>query len=116
MLTYKSPLEQANALVPQRKSKDTFSYNGKNAWSGAVSTIDGAIEETHPYSRAKDYDFHHSFYFSDPAIERIESGDSLLFYVDEKGNIQLDPTNRGQGYDKNALLDKIAKQIKIRGR
>ena len=111
---FKGPLEQAQTLAPKRRSKDTFSFNGKNAWSGAISALDGVIEETHPYRDAKEYDFHHSFYFSEPAIERIGNGDSLFFYVDEDGNVQIDPIGRGQGYDKNALLSKILEQIKIR--
>lgn len=107
---FKNPNEQAKSIM--KKKGNTFSFNGKKAWSGAVNSLDGVIEETHPYENAKEYDFHHSFYFSDPAIERIANGESLFFYVDDNGEIQLDPTNRGQKYDRNAIIEKIKSQIK----
>lgn len=111
---FKSPLDQAQTLAPKRKSNNTFYYKGKQAWSGSISALDGVVEETHPYGRARENDFHHSFYFSEPAVERIGNGESLFFYVDEDGNVEIDPIGRGQGYDKNALMKRLLEQIKIR--
>lgn len=111
---FKNSLDQANALVPQKnKSYNTFSYNGKNAWSGAVSPLDGFIEETHPYSKASANDFHHSFYFSEPLVKKIDNGDSLFFFVDKDGNVEIDPIGRGSNYNKDFIKRQILNQIKV---
>lgn len=111
----KNPVELANQMVKPRKNGDTFSFNGQGAWSGAVNALDGTIEETHPYKRAKENDFHHSFYFSDPMIEKIANGDNLFFYVDNKNNIHVNPTGRAdKPYDENFIIESIKKQIGIK--
>jgi len=41
--------------------------------------------EIHIYEKAQSYDFHHSFYFSPGAQEKIEDEESMVFWVDEDG-------------------------------
>ena len=103
--------------MSKNKSKNTFSFNGKKCWCGSINTLDGIIEETHSYNKASSYDFHHSFYFTDTSIEKMDNGDCLFFYVDNNGSINLDPVGRGLDvgakYNKNILVEKIKKQIQI---
>ena len=105
-----------NKLVQESKKgiNDTFMFNGKGAWSGSVNPLDGTIEETHSYDEAKDYDFHHSFYFTDPTLEKMNSGDSLFFFVDKDGNVNIDPMERGDDrpYNERFIIEQIKKQIK----
>ncbi len=51
-------------------------------WSGCASIYDGFVEEVHSYSEAQRADFHHSLYFSEPALERMEQEDSIFFWID----------------------------------
>lgn len=61
-------------------------FEGKEFWSGCVSLIDGKIEEVHPYKEAQRCDFHHSLYFSAQALDRMDTGDSAFFFI-ENGRI-----------------------------
>lgn len=46
---------------------------------------DGEIEEVHTYEKAQSKDFHHSFYFSEPQLEKIDSEECMIFWVNENG-------------------------------
>lgn len=108
--------EDANDKNIMESSKefkcDTFRFNGRKAWSGAVNVLDGEIEETHRYKEAMENDFHHSFYFSDEQLDKMTSGETCFFYVDGDG-IHVDPTERVDGIDKRFLEDRIKEQIKV---
>lgn len=101
------------------KGGNTFIYKGKKAWSGAVDTLDGTIEEVHSYNEAKDYGFHHSFYFSDEQLEKMEEGLSCVFFVWNDHKIQVDamcrfnPVDAGIKFDEKFLQDRIREQIKF---
>ena len=83
----------------------------KKFWSGSVSLIDGIIEETHTYKEAELNDFHHSFYFSETQIEKMDNGECAFFCVDRKsGEIY---TFRQYGEVSNDIIEKIKEQIKI---
>lgn len=62
---------------------------GENFWIGCVSLIDGYIEEVHTYKEAKDADFHHTFIFSYSAYDRIETSESVTFFVQPKKKIYI---------------------------
>lgn len=68
---------------------NSFTFKGKPSWCGCVSLIDGVVEETHSYEEASDSYFHHSLYFSEGAVDRIDEGTSGFFWVDG-GIIQTD--------------------------
>lgn len=111
-MPYKTPQALAHSLI-KPKSKDTFTFNGKGAWAGAVNSLDGTIEETHSYQEAQDNDFHHSYYFTDPMLEKMDRGENLFFFIDSDGNIQINPMQRGDGlpYDEKKLIEQIKNQI-----
>ena len=98
----------------KKDKNDTFMFNGKGAWSGSVNPLDGVIEETHSYDEAQENDFHHSFYFSDSILDKMNSGDSLFFFVDKDGNIEIDPMERGDDrpFNEQFVIEQIRKQIK----
>ena len=55
-------------------------YNGKPLWIGSINKLDKQIEETHTFEKAKEWDFHHSFYFQHP--EKVsEGGDCVPFFI-----------------------------------
>lgn len=98
---------------------DTFIFKGKKAWSGAVNTLDGTIEEIHTYKQAKNADFHHSFYFSDEQLDKMSEGESCFFCVSANHTIMIDTTNRfnSRGDEielrEDYLKDRIKEQIKF---
>lgn len=108
---YKSPTEQSESM-----SKNRFTHKGKKFWSGAANSLDGIIDEVHPYAHAKANDFHHSFYFSDGIANKIDNGESVFFYADDNGELQIDPIGRakdaGVNIDSDMLKRKILEQIK----
>lgn len=57
------------------------SFKGKEFWSGSVSLLDGKIEEVHTYEEAERAGFHHSLYFSDEQVEKLDSDDNAFFFV-----------------------------------
>lgn len=91
---------------------NTFVFNGKNYWCGAVNTLDGVIEEVHTYEEANSYDFHHSLYFSDEQLENMREGISCFFYVYDN-EIVVDPIGRNTDVDVDFLKNEINKQIKL---
>ena len=93
---------------------DTFIYNGKSYWCGSVNKYDGKIEEVHNYKEAKRSDFHHTFYFSEPQLLKMDEGENVFFYVDKDDHqIYVDPIGWGRDIDKNFLTNEIRKQIRI---
>lgn len=62
-------------------------------WCGAVSILDGVIEEVHTYEEAKRQDFHHTFIFSEAMVEKIDTGECLFFSIEPNG-VQLGWTDR----------------------
>lgn len=80
-------------------------------WSGSVSLIDGVIEEIHTYKEAQKADFHHSFYFSQAQIEKMDTGECAFFCVDRNnGEIY---TFRQIGEVPQKIIEKIKEQIVI---
>ena len=88
--------------------RDTASFNGKPFWSGSVSLLDGVIEEVHSFAEAEDADFHHSMYFSQAQLEKMENGDNAFFWV-ENGKVQ---GNWRESVPKD-IINKIEEQITI---
>lgn len=80
---YKLTSNQAPTSDPDIRysSEDTAEYEGRQIWSGSANAIDGVIEETHTFEEAEFADFHHSLYFSDEQIEKINDGDSVFFFI-----------------------------------
>lgn len=66
------------------EANDYATFNGKKFWSGSVSLLDGTIEEVHTYEEAVMWDFHHSYYFSEEAQERMDNEESAFFYINGK--------------------------------
>ena len=79
--------EEIQNFVETNKSNDknhgVLKSTGKKFWIGTVSVLDGRIEEVHTYEEAEKYDFHHSFYFSSSAREKIDEEESMVFWVDK---------------------------------
>lgn len=99
----------------EAKKDNTFSFRGKDAWCGSVDTTDGAIEEIHTYDEAKRNGFHHSFLFSEPQLDKMDSGNSCFFFVDTDGKIYVDPVQRFSSgevlFDGDFLKERIGEQI-----
>lgn len=94
-------------------SNDTFKFDNRVAWCGSVNAYDGNIEEVINYRNAERNDFHHSFMFSENQVEKIDNEDCLFFYVDERGNIIVDPYEKAGQLNKQDLISKIKEQITI---
>lgn len=57
-------------------------YKGKPLWSGLINVLDNHIEEVHPFSEARNQDFHHSFYVSPAGIEKMNNDEAQFFWID----------------------------------
>lgn len=88
--------------------RNPATYKGQEFWSGAVNLDDGIIEEVHSIEEAQNADFHHSLYFSENAVEKIDDGEWGFFYVDN-GNVN------GLWRDdiSDDIIRKVTKQINI---
>ena len=85
-------------------------FKGRPFWSGSVNLLDGVIEEVHSYEDAEANDFHHSFYFSDPQIEKMANGENAFFWVDEDGEIN----GEWRTTIEDEIINRIKEQIEIR--
>ena len=100
-------------FIPQKSVTATF--NGKPFWSGEVDFRDGVINEVHTKEQAEAADHHHSFYFSPAAVERMSIMESLFFWVENDGKINLNWVE-GQNLssaDERRLRRSILSQIKL---
>ena len=88
--------------------RDTATFNGKPFWSGSVSLLDGVIEEVHSFKEAEAADFHHSMYFSQTQLEKMENGENAFFWV-ENGSINGDWRESVP----QPIIDKIRDQIVV---
>ena len=70
-------------------NKNEATYRGKPFWIGSVNLTDGEIEEVHSYEEAEANGFHHTFYFSDPQLDKIDEDENGIFWV-ENGKVQGD--------------------------
>lgn len=84
-------------------------FRGQPFWSGSVNLIDGIIEEVHTYEEAEANEFHHSFYFSDPQVEKMDEEENAFFWVE---NGEVYGTWRVDINDK--IINRIKEQIQIR--
>jgi hypothetical protein len=75
--------KQANTT---RVASNGATWNGRPFWSGAVDLVSGQIMEVHPYEKAQQSDFHHSFYFSQRAIDEMRAERWGFFWV-ENGQV-----------------------------
>lgn len=81
--------------------------NGRQFWSGSFDTRDGHITEVHPYRRAENVDFHHSFYFSDRALDNQLSGAEAFFWVQD-GELHTQWRNAlAPAHIRKSILDQI---------
>ena len=83
-------------------------FRGKRFWSGSVNLIDGEIEEVHTYEEAKANDFHHSSYFSEGQVEKMDDEENAFFWVEDGkvyGNWRTDIDDR--------IIKRIKEQIKV---
>lgn len=70
-------------IVARCTDKDGATWEDKEFWIGCASSIDGKIEEVHTFEEAEANDFHHSFYFSKEAQDRMKNGESEIFWIDD---------------------------------
>lgn len=94
-------------------SGNTFKFKNKYYWSGSVNVLDGVIEEVHTYKEAKNHDFHHTMYFSENQVEKMDNDECVFFYIDEDNEIHIDPIGRTKTFDEMMLKSKIKEQIKF---
>ena len=105
-------IAKVNILASVEDSKlsdrDSATFEGKPFWSGSVSLIDGVIEEVHSYGEAEFVGFHHSLYFSQAQVEKMERGENAFFWVD-------DGIVYGEWRESvsESIIKKIEKQINI---
>lgn len=90
----------------QDRDLNEATFNGKPFWSGSVSLIDGVIEEVHSIEEAEAVDFHHSLYFSQAQVEKMEAGENAFFFIDG-GKVEGDWR---ESVPKN-IIKKIEEQI-----
>jgi hypothetical protein len=104
-------MEFNNKLKPIRAKQNKGIYQGKPFWIGVANLQDGIIEETYPYETAEANDFHHSFYMSPSAIERLENKEAGVFWFNTKtGNIETEWHQNSSGLTP-ALIELIKKQL-----
>lgn len=83
-------------------------YNNKPVWSGLFNLLDSTIEESHPFSKARSADFHHSFYFDHP--EKLDDDNNVFFYIDkgEDGSTKVNTLWRdAENKDAERALSKL---------
>jgi hypothetical protein len=90
----------------EENNGDGAIWKGKKFWIGAVNLLDNQIEEVHTYKEAEANDFHHSFYFSDNAVEKIRDNEWTVFWI-ENGKIMANWRNQVE----NKVINDIEKQI-----
>jgi hypothetical protein len=95
--------------LKEENSGDGAIWKGKKFWIGAINSLDNQIEEVHSYKEAEANDFHHSFYFSDTAVEKINDEEWSVFWI-EKGQIILHWRNWKNQVESKVISD-IEKQI-----
>lgn len=78
-----------STLYSEQEIKNPATYNGQKFWSGSVSLLDGFIEEVHTYEEAENAGFHHSLYFSDEQVEKLDSDDNAFFYINDNGEVEI---------------------------
>lgn len=101
--------EKFNENKNENKNHAILLKTGERFWIGSANVYDGEIEEVHTYEKAKDNDFHHSFYFSEGQLEKIKDEECMIFWVDSDGfhgewTHGKIPTN---------IISEIQKQIKF---
>ena len=100
--------EDAESVKRKFSDRNSATFKGKSFWSGSVSLLDGVIEEVHTMEEAEAVDFHHSMYFSQAQVEKMENGENAFFWVDKgvvNGNWR---ENMPQ-----SIIDRIKEQITI---
>jgi hypothetical protein len=78
-------------------------------WIGSVNILDGEIEEVHTFDEAQEHDFHHSFYFSQNQVEKIDQEECMIFWI-LNGKIESTWTH---GSIPNHIIAQLKKQIQI---
>ena len=91
------------------KNRGVLKRTGEPFWIGTVNVMDGEIEEIHTYEEARDNDFHHSFYFSQPQQEKMTDGEVMIFWIAPYG-IEAEWT---MGKASPNLIHKIKQQIEM---
>jgi hypothetical protein len=91
-------------------NRGVLKRTGELFWIGTVNVYDGEIEEVHSYEEARNDDFHHSYYFSQPQIEKMTNGEVMIFWIAPHG-IEAEWTMGKAGPE---IINKIKQQIVIR--
>ena len=81
-------------------------------WCGSARLSDGKVEEAHFFFFLQAADFHTDFYFSVVQEAKIESGESVFFWVTEEGKVEVS----WNGPPRKGILPEIRKQITVTGR
>lgn len=89
------------------KNRGILKRTREEFWIGTVNVFDGEIEEVHTYEQARDNDFHHSFYFSEPQQEKMINHECMIFWINADG-IQAEWT---MGKASPDIVNKIKEQI-----
>jgi hypothetical protein len=72
------------------ENKNPGTHNGKPFWIGMYNPLDGWIEEAHTYEEAQANDFHHSFTFSQTALDHEKAGDWRIFWINRDNEIEVE--------------------------
>lgn len=89
--------------------QDTGILNGRRFWSGAFDPLDGHIVEVHQYAEAEGAGMHHSMYFSERSVAKMERGSLQFFWID-RGKIESEWRNSGA---EREILAAMMDQIRI---
>ena len=81
-------------------------------WCGSARLSDGKVEEAHSFREAQAADFHTDFYFSVVQEAKMESDESIFFWVTEEGKVEA----AWNGPPRKDILSEIMKQIRVIGR
>lgn len=77
-------------------------------WSGCASVIDGYVEEVHTREEAEYVNFHHSLYFTEEAVERMDAEESIFFWI-QNGKVMTIQDFRDEDRE---IEEKIEKSLK----
>lgn len=82
-------------------------FKGRRFFCGAFNPLDGYIEELHTWEEAKEWNFHHSLYFTPDVAEGINHEELVFFWVDrETGELGLWWRTDGTQYEP-AIMEQI---------
>lgn len=80
---------------------------GQRFYSGAFDPIDGHILEIHSWEEADDSDHHHSFYFTQNMVSKMEAGEACFFWFSRQKLHTMWRQGEAPAHVRRAILSQV---------